>query len=87
MVHKRLRHIIQNLRQGLLSKGVCFLTPGRMLQQQYGKLLTVSDVRFFSHPWYSPKLSSSDYHIFPKLTECLGDVCVDSDEELMSTGF
>lgn len=74
MVHKRLRRIIQNRRQGLLSKGVCFLMPGRMLQQQYGKWLIVSDVRFFDHPRYSPKLSPSDYHIFPKLAEFLGGV-------------
>lgn len=39
----------------------------------------------FAHPPYSPDLSPSDNHIFPKLKEFLGEVHLDSDEEIQST--
>lgn len=36
----------------------------------------------FDHPLYSPDLSLSDYHRFPKLKEFLGGVRLDCDNEL-----
>jgi histone-lysine N-methyltransferase SETMAR len=36
----------------------------------------------FEHPAYGPDLAPSDFHLFPKLKEFLGDRCFKSDEEV-----
>jgi transposase len=36
----------------------------------------------FEHPAYSPDLAPSDFHLFPKLKECLGGRRFKRDEEV-----
>ncbi|KAJ4432825.1 hypothetical protein ANN_21464 [Periplaneta americana] len=84
---RKLRRAIQNKRLGMLSRGVVLLHDNarphtvastRELLDQFGW-------EIFDHSPYSPDLAPSDFHLFTKLKDFLGDTRFGSDEELKKT--
>ncbi|GBO04037.1 Histone-lysine N-methyltransferase SETMAR, partial [Araneus ventricosus] len=81
---RKLRRAIQNRRRRMLSGGIVLLHdnahPRTAAATQ--ELLDHFGWETFDHPPYSLDLAPSDFHLFLKLKEFLGNKCFGSDEEL-----
>ena len=83
-LHK-LRKLIQNKRQGMLSKGVILLHDNAWphTAARTNALIKLFNWEIFDHPPYSPDLASSNYHLFSKMKVWLATHCFHTNEELM----
>lgn len=79
---ERLLKAIKNKQTGTLSSGIVLLHDNVRLCSAAAskKLLQHFRWEVFDHPWYSPDLAPSDYHLFAHMKRWLGGQEFDSDE-------
>lgn len=88
MAHTRLRLAIHNRRQRLVSKGLCLIHSNARLHVAAAtrEMMDSFGWEVFDHTPCGPDLLPSEYHLYPRLKEVLGNVNLDSDKELNPTG-
>lgn len=81
---QRLRRAIQNKRRGMLSAKVVLIHDNARPHASARTQRELQSLKWeiFGHPPYSPDLAPSDFHLFPKLKECLGGKQFANDEDL-----
>lgn len=81
---KKLRRAIQNRRRGKLTKGIRLHHDNARphVSQQTNDVIDQFGWELVSHPPYSPDLAPNDFHLFPKLKNCLGGQRFQTDGEL-----